>query len=449
MKKTFIALLMCVSLFFCVCCSTVEPEIVPEYETEYTVDISGLTFIHGSNWNHELCDEIGYSSASDKVIEQVAKLKETYNCTYKFVKWEDSSSTVLNNIAAGIETVDFLDSHADTGGYALYRAGALYALEDIPGIDPTDEKWGTPGFLQYGNYNGKQYGFYQYAWEFMPEYAGILLFNGELLLKMGLNYPYEYQENGQWTWKNFRTMLETIQSNTSMDYPIYPYMSEIMAYDALGLIFTNGGVVAEQDETGKYVSKIADREACEALDFIAGLHSEKLFSAGLPNYFSDSRVVFYGCESYKATHHYSSDDYFVSYMPNFGFIQLPYGPSGSPELASGFVHAHRRLNWIINANFKEPEEIGIVMNFMYSPIDDAGGWKTYAESQIFHHYQGYENYAYQLENINYNYSVQAPVIKTTTAFSDIIMGGKSSSEALESLSMNIQAALDSAINNKN
>lgn len=448
MKKALLPLLICLSLVFCVCCAaTEEPETIPEFETEYTIDLNGLSFIHGSEWNHELCDEVGYSSAGDKVHAQIAKLKETYGCTYEIVKWEDGSTRILSEIAAGIDTADVLDSHADAGGYALYKAGALYALEDIPGIDWDDEKWGTKSFLQYGKFDGKNYGFYQYAWEFMPEYAGVLLFNGELLLKMGLAYPYELQENGQWTWANFRTMLETIQTtSSSYEDKIVPFSSTSIAFDAQGFMFSNGCVIAEQDSTGKYVSKIDDDKAYAALEFLAGLYKDKLYTTDGIGKFNDSLAVFVGCETYYATHHYSSANYPVSFMTDLGFIQCPYGPNGSPDLVTGFIQAHRRLNWITNANSKGVEEIGIVLDFMFSPLDDAGGWKSYAEGQIFHHQQGYDNYARQLENINYNYSIQAPIIKTTGAFSEVITGRKTAKEALESLSMNIQAALDENMN---
>ena len=80
----------------------------------------------------------------------------------------------MQEVAAGYNTIDFLDSHAANGGTQLYKANLLYALDEIPNIDMSDNKYGSARFLQYGIFDGRNYGFYQFAWEFPPEYQGVI-----------------------------------------------------------------------------------------------------------------------------------------------------------------------------------------------------------------------------------------------------------------------------------
>ena len=148
----------------------------------------------------------------------------------------------------------------------------------------------------------------------------------------------------------------------------------------------------------------------------------------------------------KTLNHYEGENFPVTIMPNFGFVPCPCGPQGDPDAPTGFIHGHRRLNWVINLTDIDPADMGVILDFMYEPLDDEGGWRSFAESMIFHHYQGFQNYEYQLDNINYNYSVQANVFKSSDVFQNAILGRITSTEAMATLAQQAQALLDQNMN---
>ena len=94
----------------------------------------------------------------------------------------------MEQVAAGMQTLDVIDSHATNAGIELYRAGILAPLEDIPNINGYDEKFGPLRFRQYGIFDGKLYGLYQYNWDFPPEFACAMMFNTDMLNSFGLVY---------------------------------------------------------------------------------------------------------------------------------------------------------------------------------------------------------------------------------------------------------------------
>ena len=147
MKKIICLLLMAVLSFSMVSCSGTQEEVFDRpLDEAYEKDLTGLTFRWGSAWPQQLIPESGYSSAGDKTLQRIKDLKEKYGCDFTVEQVDDGSSKVMQALAAGLPTIDILDSHAETGGIQCYKANLLYCLEDISTINIDDEKWGTKAF---------------------------------------------------------------------------------------------------------------------------------------------------------------------------------------------------------------------------------------------------------------------------------------------------------------
>ncbi|MBE6896045.1 MAG: carbohydrate ABC transporter substrate-binding protein [Ruminococcaceae bacterium] len=448
-----LSLLMISSLFFTVSCGAQEEEIfdVP-FDVELEVDLTGLHFIWGSEWDQEICPSRDFSIVGDKIHKRFDDLKAKYGCTMEVVHWEDGSARTLQELAAGMNSIDFLDSHASAGGIQLYRANLLVALEDIPNIDLSDEKFGVPRFVQYGVFDGKRYGFYHYAWEFPPEYHGVLMFNTDLLHSIGINTPHEYKENNDWTWANFKEYLLSIQDaarNAGYGDDFVPYISgNSYAADAIGFMFANGLQMINSNGNGNYSFGFDCPEGFATVEFLKDLYDNGLYAQkGTGVFVIDQMSAMMSHETYWATHYYeksTSQNYLPAQDYEYGLVGFPYGPNGNENSVSGYVHHGRRLNWVLNSSGKELSEIGLVMDYVFSALDDSEGWYGYFRDQIFYTKEDHENYVYMLENVNFNYGnlyLEKGYDTWTSGISAAILGNKSVSEVFSSSG----SAIDEAI----
>ena len=453
MKKIICLLLITVLSFSMVSCSGTQEEVFDRpLDEAYEKDLTGLTFRWGSSWPQQLIPESGFSNAGDKTIQRVNDLKAKYGCDFTVEAWEDGSSKIMQTIAAGLPTIDLLDSHSENGGIQCYRANLLYCLEDIPNINIEDEKWGTKAFLQYGRYDQRYYGFYQFAWEFPPELAGAMIFNNELLAINGITNPHEYQEDGVWNWENFENLLLAVQAVSTPDQQLYPWVSlEASRGDIHSFMYTNG-LQTVVNKNGKNTFGYDCPEGIEVLEFLNRLWEAKLYTTGSASQFTfDEAVAIQSSETYYATHFYDSINSGTDYAPygdfEYGLVGYPYGPNGSPEDTSAFVHKGRRLNWVIAYSGNAIEDIGLVLDFMFEPLDDSGGWKTWVGDSIFYHEQDLENYIYFLDNANYNYSIELNDVinKVQDTIVKAIQGKSTATQVLSEVRDQIQADIDEHI----
>jgi len=455
MKKVFSAILI-ILLLFCVGCATAQEETVPEWGTEEdgTIDMAGLTFRFGTAWINEYYPALGFSSAGDKMLARYSDTAEHFNITVEVTKTEDSSSIVARDIAAGLSTFDLLDVHS-TNAMPLYKAGYMYPMNEISTIDLTEDyKYAPESFRRYGIYKGNAYGFYPWAWEFIPQFEGTILFNNELVLKYGLENPYEMQESGNWTWENFRKCLETIQSVAAAD-EIIPMVHNDLTRMGKTAILSNGGAIVEEKD-GTYTNGLTSEKAYKALDYLRDLLSAKLMeSGGIDQFAVKANAVFMSTESYHGTLHTETDVNEPSVRLNdYGMMPFPYGPDADASTVSAYIFHGRRLLWVVGYSGNDPEEIGTIVDYMFEPLDgdseDVPAWKVYCESMTFHHHEGYENFVNMIDNIKYDYSVELNDISSeiSNAMSRAIGGHTTASEAMETINRAVQACIDENLNNK-
>lgn len=448
-----LSFVMIFSLVFTVSCSTQEEEVFDmAFDVELEVDLTGLHFVWGSEWDQEICPSRDFSIVGDKIHKRFDDLQAKYGCTMEVIPWEDGSSRTLQELAAGLNTIDFLDSHASAGGIQLYRANLLVALEDIPNINLSDSKFGVPRFIQYGIFDGKQYGFYHYAWEFPPEYHGVMMFNTELLHGLGITTPHEYKESNEWNWANFKEYLLSIQeaaANAGYASDFVPYISgSSYSADAIGFMFANGLQMIENNGNGNYSFGFDCNEGYAAVEFLNDLYNNGLYvQKGAEVFVKNQMAAMMSHETYWATHFYeksSSQNYLPAQDYEYGLVGFPYGPNGNEHSVSGYVHHGRRLNWVLNSSGKELSEIGLVMDYVFSPLDDSEGWYGYFRDQIFYTPEDHENYVYMLENVNFNYGnlyLEKGYDTWNAGIASAVVGRKSVSEAFSSA----KSAIDDAI----
>ena len=453
--KRLLSLAIIALLIFAVGCSqTAEEEVVPEYAIdgeEGEIDLEGMTFRFCSPWVDEYAPVSGYSAAGDKMLARYKQMEQELNITIQIDEVGDESSFITRDVAAGLPTYDLMDMHSPHA-MNLYVGGYCFPLNEISTIDLTEEyKYSPAEFRRYGVYKGNSYGFYPWAWEFIPQFEGVMLFNNELILKYGFRNPYEMQESGDWTWDGFKEELENIQTIVSTESTtIYPFVRN--ANDRLGrtVILSNGVDIVKEDEDGKLTFNLDCEAAYKALEYIHELDALKLARTGdMPEFSVNAQGVYCSCESYHGTLHAETEQDEPSYNLNdYGMLEFPKGPNATEDSCSAYVLHGRRLLWVASMSENDPEEIGVVIDRMFEPLEgdskDVPAWKEYAERMIFHHPEGFDNFERMIDNIKYDYSVELnkSFSQLTNAFADAISGKMTGAQAISQVADLMQQTLD-------
>lgn len=437
------------SLVLTVSCAEEEEVFDMDFSVDLDVTLEGLTFIWGSAWLTQFYPNEGFSLVGDNMRAHYRQIEEDLKCEIEIISWEDGGRRIMQDVAAGMKTCDLVDSHATNAGIELYKAGILAPLDDIPNINGYDDKYGPIRFRQYGIFDGKLYGLYQYLWDFPPEFFGTMTFNVDMISSFGLPLPYEYIEADNWNWDTYKDYLISIDSaarNASYDSNFVAHTSQEFATDAISFMFMNGCKMIDKDPNGNYIFGLDNPRGMAALDFLselvdAGVYEER----GTGAFIHDQNAAILTSESYHATHFQEGNE--DAYLPGqpwiYGLVNYPYGPNGDESCVSAFVHKTRRLNWVNAYSGNELSDIGIFLDRLFEPIDEEGGWKASLGYSVFHDKRDFDNYQKMLENVNYVYDLPlgSAYDNMKTSFSHAVSGKRSSGEAFNG----IRSAMKDAI----
>ena len=437
------------TLVLSVSCAQEEEVFDMDFHVDYVVDLTGVTFQWGTGWLTQFYPNEGFSLVGDNMRQHYRDIEAELGCNIDIVAWEDGGRRVMQDVAAGMKTCDLVDSHATNAGIELYKAGLLAALDDIPNFNGYDEKYGPMRFRQYGIFDGKLYGLYQYLWYFPPEFHGIMSFNVDLLSSLGVALPYEYQENGTWTWANYKDYLMTIDnaaSSAGYGNEFIPHTAQVLTRDVFSWMFMNGCKVIEKDSNGNYVCGVNNTKGMATLDFLGELSDLKLYEeGGTDPFIKNQTAAIMTSESYFTTHFQEGNE--SAYLPGqpwiYGVVNYPYGPDGDENCVSGFVHKGRRLNWVVAYSGSELSDIGIFLDHLFEPIDEEGGWKSSLSYSVFHDKRDFENYLKILENVNYNHDLSLGAAYSNLESSCVFaaQGKRTGAEAFESVKTMIDEAM--------
>lgn len=453
MKKATTFFMFICFIFMIVSCGTAGDDSVNiDNSTEINYkDMEGAEFLFNTGWTNEYFPDEGYSDSGDKMRARYENTGELFNCEFNVVKFDEAtaSSLIIKAVAAGMDIPDLIDVHA-ANAYPAYKADLLFPLNEIGTIDLSDTKWGPEKFRSYGIWNGNAYGFFSYDWEFVPQFEGCLLFNNELIKLLGMQNPYEMQDRGDWNWKNFKDEL-ILGTQTVDEVAITGLQMGSLGRVAKSAIFSNGvQIVTERD--GKYVFGYDSPEAYAALDYLKDLLNLKVarVSGTTEDFSVAKKSVYFGCESWIGTVHADGWPNLPSVqLEDYGFMNFPYGPNGNKDTVSSYVHVGRRLNFVVGVSENDVEDIGMVLDYVFSPLDDSEheAWKKMSKKSVFHHTEGYENFVHMTENANYDYSAEMFDVRTKVESAlEKACKGSTPSEAIDSIKELVQVEIDKSMN---
>jgi len=454
MKKIFaLAILFCMVFAVLTSCGSANNDDDKNLggNTEYK-DLEEAHFIFATGWTNEFYPDEGKTDSGDNIRLRYADAEEKFNCIFEVLQFTEgeASSYLRNAIAINDGVPDMMDTHA-TNAYPVYKEGWLISLEEISTIDETDFMWGPTKFRQYGNWDGASYGFFPYNWDFIPQYAGTIMFNNELILQNGMKNPYEMQEQKQWTWANFRDELIAGTIKTAEMNQVGLGIDGVPNY-LKAFILANGGSIVEKSND-RYVFGLESANAAMAFDFCKELKQLKVITenAAKIDFAVNKKYVYYSTESWNATINVEKTDNSIDDLPtrvmnDWGLINVPDGPNATGKVTAGFVHMGRRLNWLIGMSDNDHDDFGLLLNYIFSPI---GGkpeaWKEIALKQFFLDERAYNNFLYTVENCNYDYSAELYNVRTNVE-SALTSGYSKGVTGVQAQAARIQTEIDEKMN---
>ncbi len=457
LKKTLLSLAMSATVFTTACMAS-QPATLLEFlpSVDEALDLGGYEFVIQTSWMNQFYpDRSNTTEWGERQRDRYDEVGAKYNCKIIGKDTEDYGYEV-NELLTKLLVSDkplpnLIDMHTNDV-YDYYKAGMLYPLDDISTIDINDEKWGNVEFRTYGIFNGKSYGFFPFEWENMPEYAGGLIYNIELGYNKGFDINvHELKENGEWTWENFESILNSMMG---VDENVMPLgLREDPYYFAKAAIFSNGGQILEKDSNDNFRFAISDSKSVKALEWAQGLINQGLVNISDDTFdFVKGTSFFHACESYVATH---SDDwmegkYPASVMKDYTFINMPTGPDADENTVSAYTHSQRRLFWVPAYASLEMDFLGMIVNDIFEPLEGSTSqaWREMSKNMMYLYEDGYEEFAFGVENCNYDYTGQLYDVKDKLNDAlEKIMNGGSITENLQSIQPAVEEAISKELNN--
>ena len=459
LKKMFLSLAMSATVLTTACMAG-EPATLMEFLTPANeqLDLGGYEFVIETSWmNQYYPDRSDTTEWGERQLDRYEAVGKKYNCKIvgKDIKDYGYGVTELltSLLIADKPLPNLIDMHTNEI-YDYYKSGLLYALDDIPTIDINDEKWGTVEFRTYGIFDGKSYGFFPFEWENMPEYAGGLIYNIELGYNRGFDINvHELKEQGQWTWENFESILQSMSGVDENIMPLGIRANEGLYYFAKAAIFSNGGQIVDQDSNGVYSFALTDKKAVKALEWAQGLISKELVNTSDDTIdFTNKSSFFHACESYVATHtdDWMNGKYPASVMKDYTFINMPVGPDADENTVSAYTHSQRRLFWVPAYGSLEMEFLGMIIDDIFEPLEGSSSqaWREMSKNMMYLYEEGYEEFAFGVEHCNYDYTGQLYNVKDMLNNTlNAIMTGSGISEQIASIQPAIEEAINTELNN--
>ena len=418
------------------CSSTSAVEVVPDYTdfNDTTVDFNGATF-YFAPWRVTMYFPQSIDTATgDKMLKRYSDLEKSYNCTFTYIDMDSEAydaSAITKRYMAGLPVPDIIDREVDVA-FSLYKTNFLASMDEISTINASDSKYGPLYFRSQSFFDGSVYGFCPYEWEWMPEIHGIILTNNYLIGKLGMSSPYDLIENDKWTWPVMEEQLR-IGTVTDGDYSYTGMLVKSGGNTPVDMVqaavFSNGGQMLVE-KNGKVVFGMTSPEAIAALDYLSSLYEQKLCKNSETNNFINNEGPYYFTRSYEAT---SDDAESIPYtMQDFGLIPFPKGPNNDGK--TGAYVAYDRLLYIVKMTNNDIDSIGKVIDFLFEPLDNSGGWKNRAR-QILHHDDDIDFYIDAIEHPSYNYQILLGdnYEKFRTAASNALSGKETSASAMQSV----------------
>lgn len=317
----------------------------------------------------------GYSAGStfsDMMSEHISSKEQELNFSLQFL--QRSEAGIVGEIqaaaAVGLSEASVAAWSSDET-LPLAFGGFFYPLTYLDGIlDYTDPKFGGWGMLSLCLVGDTPYGVTPVMWPLMTsnDCFSTVIYNGEYIRELGLPNPWEYYEQGKWTYDHFSDVLAQYTFSEG-DRTIPALMTNIWSF-ALGMWSSNGVHMVGEDSYGNLIAGYETERSVHALEWARNVINE-----------NKDRIVF--VSEYKFDENFINGDStmivfetknvpkIAQYAKDFGIAPFPLGPDITENervYLSSFGYSIQILN-----ETDDPETAGYVLNALCDPFQ---GYET-------------------------------------------------------------------------
>lgn len=417
--------------------------------SEYPSDPTGYTYRIYTDQQAEvsLCSVDYGTVRSDQLKAHYAAIEKELSCNIEVNS--TFRKTILQELAAGaaasVNNVDLVETSAATV-YGLQRGGYLTALDDMPGVDVSSEKWGLASQKEYMTFDGKVYGFSgMWLGASFPTVSNVMFYNEKLLDNAGIESPHAALEQENWNWKTFADMANTVTEEIGDDSSIYAFATPNSVYPEFitAAIYSNGTKMVTGNYENKPVCGWNNNRTLDALTWVHKLVNEDKVSYNMKMEYDNGRLdtlafvngrtAFLVGNAYRgiAT---SEDSPLFTLGDSLRWISFPAGPAlekGRTTAAYGLYDRFCAVTATIGQNAANGAPI---LNAIFEPMqgEDESTYKEVLKREYFFYDEDFETYTEMMKNAEDEgvlpaYSLIGDI---NTVLSGVVSGQKSGKQAL-------------------
>ena len=402
MKRIIIAAILIVFLFILGSCGqTMQEEFLIDFNdgaTKGEIDFNGYDckIIQDYDLDHPFQYPVGTLMA-DMYLKRLKDISDEFNCK---VYIEMINGTETARIASNLYVGEIACTH-DPSNRA--KDGMYYRLDVLKDhLDYTNaDKFGSPGLLEQGMFNGVPYAVSPVAWpgKQMAYVYNILAINENTVTKYVMTDPRDYFENGEWTWDTFDRVL-----------PEYQVYDGEFKSTALNLTWTimdfammNGIDFVSVDVNGELIPNLTAPEVIETFDWCSKLMSNHFDCISYLGHYEMVDAFISGELTLAQTSFSHMINEMIYDVDNYGVVPFPCGPNGT---YGKWINAYSGFDSMsIWVSAKEPEAAATVIDRMFEPFE---GYETLEDIQryaynIFYDKSDVELFTTYLKYSRWNY----------------------------------------------
>lgn len=443
MKKTvfrvlFSAMLIVLSLSACSYDPRTPEEDLPDgYEAssenyEYTIlsDLNNLP---------SLCDVSDDSGLSDRLRAHYAKIEEELGCKIVLQKTADAIESNVFKMSTGSEgRADLIETDALTVS-RLLKGGYLTALDDIPNINVSDEKFGLDSQKNMFLKDGKTYGIFPlYLGVSAPTYDYVLYYNEDIVSDYSALSPSLLYERGQWTLENFSKIANDIVSNGASD-ELFAFVTPTAEFPSLidAALLSEDMLAAVKDGNGKYSCGYERYETISVIDKIKKMVAEDKVSVSVTGDNADIYSFAEGKTAFlvsTARVGFSLDEEFPPSALGKALRWISFPSDKKTVSAFG---KHDTFYAVTTSGKKNLADSSVILDRIFSVMegDSEESWKESLSERYFFRDGDFDSYISNLEN-----AADDGVLKISDnadgiheAWASVIRGNKSSAQAYDEI----------------
>lgn len=447
MKKR-ICLSVCL-LAFLLCSCTAEAGKNRKPISEYTADPTGYTYRIFTDQQSDvsLCSVDYGTVRSDQLKAHYAAVEKEFSC--RIETNATFRKTILQELAAGaaasVNQVDLVETSAETV-YALWQGGYLTALDELPGVDVSSEKWGLPSQKSAMTFDGKTYGFCGlWLGASFPTVSNVMFFNEKLIQGSGCVHPYELLEKEEWNWRSFETVANTVTEEIGDDGSVYAFVSPNAEYPQFitAAVYSNGSKLLTEDYQGKNVCGWNNDQTLDALMWVKKLIKEDKVSYDLKMEYDDGRLdtlaFINGRTAFLVGNAYagvatSQDSPLYTLGEDLRWISFPRGPALPVDRTTAAYGTSDRF-CAITASVGQNIANGVpILNAIFEPMEgeDENSYREVLKREYFFYDEDFEVYSAMMEKAESEgvFPASSLMNDIQNVLSGVVSGVKSGKQAL-------------------